>query len=134
MGFTSFKVKIGRDLTADLAALDAVARVVPHGRFLPDANAGLTVDEALAYVDGARARGLVVETRLGMTTAAHLVAALSSVAFPDLDTAWLLAGDPFVGGYRAEHPDDATKAGTDLSLAGGARARHQRAGEVGSVT
>jgi L-alanine-DL-glutamate epimerase-like enolase superfamily enzyme len=197
LGFTSFKVKIGRDLVADLDALAAVGRAVPRARFLPDANAGLKVEEALAYVDAARARGLevacfeqptatlpelrrvadaldlpvladesvqtmadfealvaasaadginlkiaktgsllrslalgraaqqrgmplmvggMVETRLGMTAAAHLVAALGGVAFPDLDTAWLLAEDPFVGGYRAEHPDDPTRPGPRYRL------------------
>jgi len=48
--------------------------------------------------------GGMVETRLGMTAAAHLVAALGGVAFPDLDTAWLLATDPFEGGYVADGP------------------------------
>jgi L-alanine-DL-glutamate epimerase-like enolase superfamily enzyme len=185
LGFTSFKVKIGRELAVDLDALAAVGDVVPRARFLPDANAGLGVDEALAYVEAAHARGLeiacfeqpsatlpelrrisdaldvpvladesvktladfdrlvaagaadginlkiaktgsllrclelgraaqqrgmplmvggMVETRLGMTAAAHLVAALGGVAFPDLDTAWLLADDPFVGGYEADGP------------------------------
>ena len=49
--------------------------------------------------------GGMVETRLGMTAAAHVVAALGGVDFVDLDTAWLLAGDPFQGGYRATGPD-----------------------------
>jgi L-alanine-DL-glutamate epimerase-like enolase superfamily enzyme len=48
--------------------------------------------------------GGMVETRLGMTAAAHLVAALGGVAFPDLDTAWLLREDPFEGGYQADGP------------------------------
>jgi L-alanine-DL-glutamate epimerase-like enolase superfamily enzyme len=55
----------------------------------------------------ARARGLklmvggMVETRLGMTAAAHLAASLGGVDFADLDTAFLLASDPFHGGYIA---------------------------------
>lgn len=48
--------------------------------------------------------GGMVETRLGMTAAAHVVAALGGVRFPDLDTAWLLAEDPYSGGYSAEGP------------------------------
>jgi L-alanine-DL-glutamate epimerase-like enolase superfamily enzyme len=48
--------------------------------------------------------GGMVESRLGMTAAAHLCASLGGVQFPDLDTAWLLAEDPFDGGYRADGP------------------------------
>jgi L-alanine-DL-glutamate epimerase-like enolase superfamily enzyme len=48
--------------------------------------------------------GGMVETRLGMTAAAHVAAALGGVAFADLDTAWLLAEDPYEGGYEAEGP------------------------------
>jgi L-alanine-DL-glutamate epimerase-like enolase superfamily enzyme len=65
-----------------------------------------------AYKVGARARALgmslmmggMVETRLGMTAGAHVVAALGGVEWVDLDTAFLLAEDPFRGGYRAEGP------------------------------
>lgn len=62
---------------------------------------------ALAIGRAAQAHGLrvmcggMVETRLGMTAAAHVVAALGGVDFVDLDTAWLLAEDPFEGGYAA---------------------------------
>ncbi len=58
----------------------------------------------------ARRRGMpvmvggMVETRLGMTAGAHLAATLGGVAFVDLDTAWLLAEDPYEGGYRAKGP------------------------------
>ena len=48
--------------------------------------------------------GGMVETRLGMTAAAHVACALGGVDFVDLDTAWLLAGDPYTGGYEAEGP------------------------------
>ncbi len=37
-----------------------------------------------------------------MTAAAHVAAALGGVDFVDLDTAWLLRDDPFVGGYQAD--------------------------------
>ena len=65
----------------------------------------------------ARSQGLslmvggMVETRLGMAAATHLAAALGGVEFADLDTAWLLREDPFEGGYREEHPEDASRPG-----------------------
>jgi L-alanine-DL-glutamate epimerase-like enolase superfamily enzyme len=63
--------------------------------------------ESLALGRRARAAGLhvmvggMVETRLGMSTGACLAACLDEV-LPDLDTAWLLASDPFTGGYEAD--------------------------------
>jgi L-alanine-DL-glutamate epimerase-like enolase superfamily enzyme len=63
--------------------------------------------EALALGRRARAAGLhvmvggMVETRLGMSTAACLAACFDEV-LADLDTAWLLAIDPFTGGYDAD--------------------------------
>ncbi len=63
--------------------------------------------EALALGRRARAAGLhvmvggMVETRLGMSTGACLAACFDEV-LTDLDTAWLLAEDPFTGGYDAE--------------------------------
>ncbi len=48
--------------------------------------------------------GGMVETRLGMTAAAHVACALGGVDFVDLDTAWLLADDPYTGGYAADGP------------------------------
>ena len=48
--------------------------------------------------------GGMVETRLGMTAAAHVACALGGVDYVDLDTAWLLADDPYAGGYEAEGP------------------------------
>lgn len=43
--------------------------------------------------------GGMVETRLGMTAMGHVACALGGVDYVDLDTAFLLAADPFVGGY-----------------------------------
>lgn len=66
--------------------------------------------EALRIGRAARTHGLalmvggMVETRLGMTAATHLVTALGGVDFADLDTAWLLKSDPFVGGYQETGP------------------------------
>jgi L-alanine-DL-glutamate epimerase-like enolase superfamily enzyme len=48
--------------------------------------------------------GGMVETRLGMTAAAHVACAIGGVEYVDLDTAWLLAGDPYDGGYEADGP------------------------------
>jgi len=65
---------------------------------------------SLALGREARRRGLdlmvggMVETRLGMTCAATLAACFDAVAYADLDTAWLLASDPFEGGFSSEGP------------------------------
>ena len=185
LGFRAFKVKVGKSIAADLAVLEALVKAVPGATFRPDANGGLSVEEAVRYAKaaadagahlecfeqpcatleelrevaaklsvpvladesvksmedfdelqrlkaadgvnlkvaksgglmnaffiGAAARGYgmprmvggMVETRLGMTAAAHLAAALGGVEFCDLDTAWLLAEDPFTGGYQADGP------------------------------
>ena len=62
---------------------------------------------ALALGRRARAAGLrlmagaMVETRLGLLAMAHVVAALGGVDWVDLDTAFLLDGDPFTGGWTA---------------------------------
>jgi L-alanine-DL-glutamate epimerase-like enolase superfamily enzyme len=186
-GFDCFKVKVGRDVATDLAALRAVHTAVPGARFRLDANEGFSARDALAVVDraldlglqvecfeqpcprddwagmaevtarspvpvvadescrglhdveqiiagraahavnlklaklggplaalavGQRARqaglelmaGAMVETRLGLVTMAHVVAALGGVAWVDLDTAFLLAEDPFADGWHAEGP------------------------------
>jgi L-alanine-DL-glutamate epimerase-like enolase superfamily enzyme len=55
--------------------------------------------------------GGMVESRLGMTAAAHLAAALGGVDFADLDTAFLLAEEGHVGGY--------VNVGPRLTLTGG---------------
>jgi len=78
-----------------------------HGVNLKLAKLGGPV-AAVALGREARRRGLalmagaMVETRVGIATMAHVVAALGGVEWVDLDTAFLLARDPFAGGYRAE--------------------------------
>jgi L-Ala-D/L-Glu epimerase len=65
-----------------------------------------------AYRIGKRARelgmkvmcGAMVETRLGLTAMAHVVSALGGADYVDLDTAFLLADDPFEGGFTDEGP------------------------------
>jgi len=65
---------------------------------------------ALALARRARAAGLrlmagaMVETRVGLLAMAHVVAALGGVDWVDLDTAFLLADDPFEGGWTFEGP------------------------------
>ncbi|HRI66657.1 MAG TPA: dipeptide epimerase [Polyangium sp.] len=187
-GFTHFKVKVGKDLDSDIAALLAIQKAVPRARFRIDANAGFTAAEAIRLVRAIQAQDLVVEcyeqpcaandleamalvtaaldvpiiadesvkyvedlervittraadgvnlklvksggplgclaigrlakergmplmmggmveTRLGMTAGAHVAAALGGVEYVDLDTAWLLAEDPYAGrGYIADGP------------------------------
>jgi L-alanine-DL-glutamate epimerase-like enolase superfamily enzyme len=44
--------------------------------------------------------GAMMESRLAISAAAHLVAGLGGFRFIDLDTPMLLAADPFVGGYE----------------------------------
>ncbi|MBL8613211.1 MAG: dipeptide epimerase [Myxococcales bacterium] len=186
-GFTCFKVKVGRDVDHDVAAIRAAHGVAPGAAFRVDANAGFSAADALFLLRelaragvrvecfeqpcpredldamakvareggvpvvadeslrsradlealhraraahgvnlkltklggllealevgrAARALGMrimvggMVETRLGMTCAANLAAALRGVEYCDLDTAFLLASDPFVGGYDAAGP------------------------------
>lgn len=93
--------------TADLKALiEAKAatsvnlKIVKLGGFGPALAIGRA---ALAHGLGLMVGGMV-ETRLGMTCAATLAATLRTVAYADLDTAWLLDGDPFEGGFAAQGP------------------------------
>ncbi len=188
-GFRALKVKVGKDLDADVRAIEAIGRAAPGARLRVDANAGYAAKDAIAlgracarlglcraiecweqpcaaedvegmrevasaldatviadesvksfddlhylaqtrYAGGvnlklaklggvviayrmglaARAAGLkimaggMVETRLGMTAAANVACALGGVDFVDLDTAFLLDGDPYEGGYVEEGP------------------------------
>ena len=48
--------------------------------------------------------GAMVETRVGLLAMAHVVAALGGVDWVDLDTAYLLADDPFHGGWICDGP------------------------------
>lgn len=80
-----------------------------------------------AFEVGRRAReaglqlmlGAMVETRLGLAAAAHVGAALGGVEYVDLDTALLLAEDPFTGGYAQQGPrmDVLAQAGVGVDLA-----------------
>ncbi|MFI5272164.1 MAG: dipeptide epimerase [Ktedonobacterales bacterium] len=46
--------------------------------------------------------GAMMESRLAIATAAHLIAGLGGFRYVDLDTPMLLAADPFAGGYTQE--------------------------------
>jgi L-alanine-DL-glutamate epimerase-like enolase superfamily enzyme len=101
-----------------LADLERVhARGAARGVNLKLAKSG-GVLAALAIGQRARELGMqvmcggMVETRLGMTAMGHVACALGGVDYVDLDTAFLLASDPFEGGYVA--------AGSELSFGGGA--------------
>lgn len=66
--------------------------------------------QALTLARRARAAGFrlmagaMVETRVGLLAMAHVVAALGGVDWIDLDTAFLLADDPFTGGWTTHGP------------------------------
>lgn len=87
-------------------------KLVKHGGLLA----------ALRIATQARAHGLklmtgaMVETRLGLTAMAHLVTALGGVEWLDLDTAFLLATDPFTGGYVSRGPELQLVEGAGLAL------------------
>ncbi len=184
-GFRCFKVKVGKDLDADVRVLRGVAAAVPDASFRLDANEGFSAEQALellraiaglrvecfeqpcrrddldamarvtreggvpvvadesvrsledlerviaaraahganlklvklggpraAYEVGVRARaaglrlmcGAMVETRLGLVAMAQVVRALDRVEWIDLDTAFLLAEEPFDGGWSVVGP------------------------------
>jgi L-alanine-DL-glutamate epimerase-like enolase superfamily enzyme len=78
---------------------------------------------ALALGRRAKAEGLgvmagaMVETRLGLTAMAHVVTALGGVDWLDLDTALLLASDPFDGGIRTDGSRVTLAPGPGLDIA-----------------
>lgn len=57
-GFTTLKVKIGRDAEADIARLVAIHRGHPDSRLILDANAGYTAGAALALLGELRRAGI----------------------------------------------------------------------------
>jgi L-alanine-DL-glutamate epimerase-like enolase superfamily enzyme len=111
--------EVARSLACDVVADESVRSIddldrVVRARAADGVNLKLAKSggplAALAIGRAARAANLtlmmggMIETRLGMTAAAHVASALGGVDFVDLDTAWLLASDPFVGGYDADGP------------------------------
>lgn len=99
---------IADESVSNLADLEAVCRAkAADGVNLKLVKSG-GLEACVEIGREAKRRGLVlmagamVEARPGICAAAHLVTALGGVEFPDLDTAFLLASDPFVGGYTSE--------------------------------
>ena len=79
------------------AASGVNLKLVKHGGLLTAIQIGLRAREVgLSLMCGG-----MVETRLGMSAMGHVVCALGGVDFVDLDTAFLLASDPFEGGYTS---------------------------------
>lgn len=76
----------------------------------------------LALARAARAAGLrlmagaMVETRVGLLAMAHVATALGGVDWVDLDTAFLLAGDPFQGGWTVRGPNITLTGGPGLAV------------------
>jgi L-alanine-DL-glutamate epimerase-like enolase superfamily enzyme len=65
-------------------------------------RAGQKVASIVAGAGKACMIGCMMESRLGLTAAAHLASAMGHFRFFDLDSAHLLASDPIVGGMRYE--------------------------------
>jgi L-alanine-DL-glutamate epimerase-like enolase superfamily enzyme len=80
------------------------------------------IDRCIALGRAAQARGLrlmvgaMIESRLGLTAMAHVVAVLGGAEWIDLDTAFLLAVDPCTGGMRADGPTLSLPAEPGLAL------------------
>ena len=65
--------------------------------------------------------GAMIESRLGIATSAHFIAGLGGFTYVDLDTAMLLADDPFSGGYEQlgmTFTLDSTRPGHDVRVRG----------------
>ena len=68
------------------------------------------IDRCMAIGRAAQRHGLrlmvgaMIESRLGLTAMAHVAAALDGAEWVDLDTAFLLACDPCIGGMQADGP------------------------------
>jgi L-alanine-DL-glutamate epimerase-like enolase superfamily enzyme len=69
-------------------------------------SGGIRTGRKVAAVVDAAGKGCMIgcmmESRLGLTAAAHLAASMNHFKFFDLDSAHLLAADPVVGGMRYE--------------------------------
>ncbi len=105
-----------------MADFDAIVSAnAAHGINLKITKMGGAL-HALRIGVAARAAGLklmmggMVESRLGMTGAAHVAAALGGVDFADLDTAFLLAEEGHEGGYTHEGPRITLTGGPGLDV------------------
>nr|XP_043609999.1 L-Ala-D/L-amino acid epimerase isoform X2 [Erigeron canadensis] len=107
-GFKTLKLKVGKDLNADIEVLQAIRMAHPHCLFILDANEGYTSSEAIQVLEKLNGLDLMiggmVETRLAMGFAGHLAAGLGAFKFIDLDTPLLLSEDPVLEGYEVSGP------------------------------
>lgn len=89
------------DALADLGVSGVNLKLVKHGGVVEAARIGrLARRRGLALMAGA-----MVETRVGLSAMFHVVRALApGRTAVDLDTAFLLDGDPFQGGYDVDGP------------------------------
>lgn len=109
-----------------LASLDDLVRLVA-AEAVDGVNLKLVkiggIDRCLAIGRAAQEQGLalmvgaMIESRLGLSAMAHLACALGGVRWVDLDTAFLLQDDPFVGGMEAGRPDPDPPRGSGLGIA-----------------
>lgn len=60
-GFRIFKVKVGKELSTDLARVTAVKNAVPDGRLRLDANQGFCARDAVRLAEAIRVEGIEVE-------------------------------------------------------------------------
>ncbi|MBM4126504.1 MAG: dipeptide epimerase [Nitrospira sp.] len=56
-GFRLFKMKVGKDVDADIRRVEAVHHALPHVAFIGDGNQGFSRQECLAFADGVRRFG-----------------------------------------------------------------------------
>ncbi|MDR4493072.1 MAG: dipeptide epimerase [Nitrospirales bacterium] len=59
-GFRVFKMKVGRDVEADIQRVEAVYRSLPAASFVIDANQGFTADQTLLFLDAVHRRRIPV--------------------------------------------------------------------------
>jgi L-alanine-DL-glutamate epimerase-like enolase superfamily enzyme len=60
-GFRIFKIKVGRELAADLARVTAVKNAVPACRMRVDANQGFSAKAAVHFAEAIKAEGIEAE-------------------------------------------------------------------------
>lgn len=56
-GFRLFKMKVGKDVDADIRRVEAVHNALPNVAFIGDGNQGFSREECLAFADGVRRCG-----------------------------------------------------------------------------
>jgi L-alanine-DL-glutamate epimerase-like enolase superfamily enzyme len=59
-GFRLFKMKVGKDVDADIRRLEAVHQDLPHVAFIGDGNQGFSQEECLTFAEGLKRVGAVL--------------------------------------------------------------------------